>query len=125
MPQRGPLYCCVAGVKPNDLLQSDSGSEQWLWRNLLSSAGIARVPIKTTPTRVSEFMGFDAQRRPLYSCVAGVEPNIPPQSDPGLEQGLWSNLPSSAGIASIHQQKKYLAFCLSPLTLCAGGSRRL
>jgi len=25
----------------------------------------------------------------------------------------------------LHQQKKYLAFCLSPLTLCAGRSRRL
>jgi len=41
------------------------------------------------------------QRRPLYRCVAGVEPNNPPQSDPGSEQWLWRNLPSSSGIASI------------------------
>ena len=31
----------------------------------------------------------------------------------------------STYITALHQQKKYLAFCLSPLTLCAGRSRRL
>ena len=33
MPQRCPLYHCVAGVEPNYLPSSDSGSEQWLWSN--------------------------------------------------------------------------------------------
>jgi len=60
MRQRRPLYRCVAGVNPNGLPQSDSGSEQRLWRNLPLSSGIARVPIKTTPTRVSDFLSFDA-----------------------------------------------------------------
>ena len=44
MRQRHPLYRCVAGVEPNNLPQSDRGSEQWLWRNLSSSFGIARTP---------------------------------------------------------------------------------
>jgi len=26
------------------------------------------------------------KRRPLYLCVAGVEPNNPPQSEPGFER---------------------------------------
>jgi len=60
MRQRRPLYCCVAGVEPNDLPQSDSESEQWLWRNQPSRSGIARVPTKTTPTRVSDFLSSDA-----------------------------------------------------------------
>ena len=42
------------------------------------------------------------QRRSLYFCVAGVEPNNLPQSDPGSEQWLWRNLPSSSEIATPH-----------------------
>jgi len=62
MRQRRPLYRRVAGIEPNSLLQSDPGSAQRLWRNLPSSSGIARVPasVKTTPTRVSDFLGFNA-----------------------------------------------------------------
>jgi len=44
MLQRRSLYRCVAGVEPNDLPQSDSGSEQWSWRNLPSSSEIASTP---------------------------------------------------------------------------------
>jgi len=40
------------------------------------------------------------QRRSLYRCVAGVEPNILPQSEPGSEHWLWRNLPSSSKIAN-------------------------
>jgi len=81
MPQRRPLYRCVAGIEPNDLPQSESGSELWLWRNLPSRSGIARVPIKTTLTRVSDFLSVDAietsfiplcsQRRAQRSPVLG------------------------------------------------------
>ena len=53
------LYLCVAGVEPNNLPQSDPGSDKWLWRNQPSSSGIPRVCIKTTQTRVSDFMSFD------------------------------------------------------------------
>jgi len=41
------------------------------------------------------------QRRPLYRCVAGVEPNNPTQSDPGSERWFWRNLSWSSEIASI------------------------
>jgi len=60
MRQRRTLYRRVAGVRVNNLPQSDPESAQRLWRNLTSGSGIARVPIKTTPTRVSDFMSFDA-----------------------------------------------------------------
>ena len=77
MRQRRPLYHCVAGVEPNDLAQSDPESEQWLWRNLPSSLGSARVPIKTAPTRVSDFMSFDATETsfiPLRSWRRAQQP---------------------------------------------------
>jgi len=54
------LDCCVAGAEPNNLPQSDSGLVQRSWRNLPSSSGIPRVPIKTTPRMVSDFMSLDA-----------------------------------------------------------------
>jgi len=60
MLQRRPLYRWVAGVEPNNPPQSDPGSERWLWRNLPSRSGIARVSIKTTLTRVSDFLSCDA-----------------------------------------------------------------
>jgi len=41
------------------------------------------------------------QRCPLYCFVAGIEPNNLPQSDPGLEQWLWRDLPWSAGSAQV------------------------
>jgi len=54
------LYHCEAGVEANNLLQSDPGLEQWLYRNLPSGAGRARVlPIKTTPIIVSDFISSD------------------------------------------------------------------
>jgi len=51
---------CQAGIEANNLAQSDSESAQWLWRNLTSSSGSARVSIKTTLTRVSDFLSSDA-----------------------------------------------------------------
>jgi len=60
MRQGRTLYHCVAGSKPNNLLQSDPGLELWLWRNLPLSSRIARVLIKTTLTRVSDFLSSDA-----------------------------------------------------------------
>jgi len=60
MRQRRPLYRCVAGVEPNNPPQSDPGLAQRLWRSLPSSSGIARVHIKTTSTRVRDFMSSDA-----------------------------------------------------------------
>jgi len=77
MRQRRPLYRCVAGVEPNNLPQSDLGSAKRLWRNLPSSSGIARVPIKTTLTRVSDFMSFDATETsfiPLRSWHRAQQP---------------------------------------------------
>jgi len=66
MRQRRPLYLCVAGIDPNNLPQSGSGSEQWLWRNLTSSSGSARGPIMLTPIMVSDFMSSDATE---MSCI--------------------------------------------------------
>jgi len=78
MGQRCPLYLCVAGVEANDLAQSDSASERWLWRNLPSSAGSARVlSMKTTPIMVSDFMGSDATKTsfiPLRSWRRAPQP---------------------------------------------------
>jgi len=51
---------CQAGIEANNLLQSDSESAQWSWRSLTSSYGSARVSIKTTLTRVSDFLSSDA-----------------------------------------------------------------
>jgi len=60
MRQRRTLYHRVAGIKTNNLPRSDPESVKRLWRYLPSSSGITRVPIKTTPTRVTDFMSFDA-----------------------------------------------------------------
>jgi len=51
---------CQAGIEANNVPQSDSESAQWSWRNLTSSSGSARVSIKTTLTRVSDFLSPDA-----------------------------------------------------------------
>jgi len=71
MPQRRPSYHCVAGVEPNNIKESDPESVMSLWRNLPSSSGVASVPIKTTLTRVSNFMSSDVTETsciPLGSC---------------------------------------------------------
>jgi len=78
MRQRRPLYRCVAGIEPNNLPQSDPGSAQRLWRNLPSSPGIARVPIKTTPTRVSDFMSFDATETSFIPLRSWRQDQQPP-----------------------------------------------
>jgi len=67
MRQGRSLDRCVAGVETNNLPQSDSGSERWLWRNLPSGSGIAGVSIKTTLTRVSDFRGFHATETSFIS----------------------------------------------------------
>jgi len=78
MGQRCPLFLCVAGIEANDLAQSDSGSERWLWRNLPLSSGSARVlSIQTTPIRVSDFIGSDATKTffiPLRSWRQAPQP---------------------------------------------------
>jgi len=77
MRQRRTLYRRVAGVRVNNLPQSDPESAQRLWGNLTSGSGIARVPIKTTPTRVSDFIGFDATETsfiPLRSWHRAQQP---------------------------------------------------
>jgi len=51
---------CQAGIEANNLLQSDSESAQWSWRNLTSTSGSPRVCQKTTLTRVSDFLSSDA-----------------------------------------------------------------
>jgi len=79
MGQRCPLYLCVAGVEANDLAQWDSASERWLWRNLPSSSGSARVlSMKTTPIMVSDFRGSDATKTsfiPLRSWRRAPQPS--------------------------------------------------
>jgi len=60
MRQRRTLYGCVAGVELSNRPQSDPGSAQRLWRNPTSTSGSATGCKKTTPTRVSDIMGFDA-----------------------------------------------------------------
>jgi len=47
MLQRRPLYSCVAGAVCNNILQSDPGSEEWLWGHLLLSSGIDSILFST------------------------------------------------------------------------------
>jgi len=66
------LYYCETGIEPNLLpqLESDSGLVQLSWRDLQLSSGITRVPVKTTLTRVSDFLtldGTDVYHIPLLS----------------------------------------------------------
>ena len=63
------------------------GSTGYLQAQLLQGSAISCVLMR--------------QRLPLYRWVAGIEPNNLPQSDPGLVQRLWRNLPSGSGIARV------------------------
>ena len=96
MRHRRPLYLCRAGVEPNNLLQSGSGSEQWLWTNQASSSGIARTPFRPVTSWIKVAEGWT-----LHHCEAGVKPNNLPESDSGSEQWLWRTLPSRSGIARV------------------------
>jgi len=78
MRQTRTLYRRVAGLTANNLPQSDPESAQRLWRNLTSGSGIARVPIKTTPTRVSDFMGFDATETSFIPLRSWRQDKQPP-----------------------------------------------
>jgi len=69
MRQRRPLYHCVAGVEPNNLPQSDLGSEQWLCKNLPSSSGIARTPFSPVTSWIIAFWEWI-----LYRWIAGIDP---------------------------------------------------
>ena len=60
MRQRRTIFRRVAGVQPNNLLQSDPESDNRLWRNLPSSSVISMLSIMTTLKRVSYFLSFDA-----------------------------------------------------------------
>jgi len=54
------LHHCEAGIEPNNLPWSEPGSDQWPWRNQPSRSGIARISkVKTTLTRVSDFLSID------------------------------------------------------------------
>jgi len=78
MPQRRPLYRCLASADPDNLLESESGLVNWLWRNLPSSSGMARGPIKTTVTKVSNFMGFDATGMSFIPLCSWCQAQQPP-----------------------------------------------
>jgi len=84
MRQRRPLYHCVAGVKPLNLPQSDPGSEQWLWRNLSSSSGIARTLLSPITSWIIAFWEWI-----LYRWIAGIEHRNLQVSDSGSNLWLW------------------------------------
>ena len=75
MRQRRTLYRRVAGVRPNNLRQSDPESAQWLWRNLPSSSGTCR---KTTLRRVGGFMSFNATKTYLIPARSWRQAQQPP-----------------------------------------------
>jgi len=95
MPQGRPLYCCVAGVGPNNLQQTESESVSRLWSNLPSSKIPPACYLRPSPEKSAKSWVLMPQGRPLYRCVAGVEPNNPPQTELESVMRLWSNLPSS------------------------------
>jgi len=95
MPQGRPLYRCVAGVGPNNLHQTESESISRLWSNLPSSKVPPACYIRPRPEMSAKSWAFMPHGRPLYRCVAGVEPNNLPQTELESVMRLWSNLPSS------------------------------
>jgi len=95
MPQRRPLYRCVAGVEPNILPQTELESVMRLWSNLPSSKIPPACYLSPPPEMSAKSWVLMPQRRPSYRCVAGVEPNNPPETESESGSRLWSNLPSS------------------------------
>jgi len=95
MPQGHPLYRCVAGIEPNNLPQPELESVMRLWSNLPSSKIPPACYLTPPPEMSAKSWVLMPQRRPLYRCVAGVEPNNLPQTELKSVRRLWSNLPSS------------------------------
>jgi len=95
MPQGRPLYRCVAGVEPNNLPQPELESVMRLWSNLPSSKIPPACYLSPPPEKSAKSWVLMPQRRPLYRCVAGIEPNNLPQTDSESVSRLWSNPPSS------------------------------
>jgi len=95
MPQRRPLYRCVAGVEPNILPQTELESVMRLWSNLPSSKVPPASYLSPPPEMSAKSWVLMPQRRPSYSCGAGVEPNNLPQTESESGSRLWSNLTSS------------------------------
>jgi len=80
MRQRRPLYPFIADVEPNNLPQSESGSEWWSWRDLPSNSGITRASRKTTLTRVSNFLSFVMRRVRRVASSLRLSAQKPPGS---------------------------------------------
>jgi len=79
MPQGRPLYRCVAGVKPNNLPQTESESAVRLWSNLLSSKVPPACYLSPPSGDVSEILGFDATETsfiPLRSWRRAQQPPV-------------------------------------------------
>ena len=89
------LCRCVAGVMPNNLPQTNPESVKWFWSNLQSSKVPPACYIRPPPQKTAKSSVFMPHRRPLYRCVAGVEPNNLPPTELESVMRLWSNLPSS------------------------------
>jgi len=98
--QRRPLYPCVAGVEPNNLPQSDPGSEQSLMRDLSSGSGIASTPFSPVTSWIKIAEGWI-----LHHCEAGIGPNNHPQSEPGSDKRSWRDPSSSSGSAGVPTYK--------------------
>jgi len=69
------LYRHVAGVKPNNLLQTELESVQWLWSNLQSSKIPPACYLGPLPQKTAKAWVLMPQGRTLYRRVAGVKPN--------------------------------------------------
>jgi len=95
MPHGRPLYRCVAGVKPNNLPQTELESVIRLWSNLPSSKVPPACYLRRPRERSAKSSALMPQRRPSYRCVAGVEPNNLQQTESESVQRLWSNPLSS------------------------------
>jgi len=95
MEEGRTLYRCLAGVEPNIHPQTKSESGSRLWSNLPSSKIPPACYLRPPPEMSAKSWVLMQQRRPLYRCVAGVEPNNLPQTELESVMRLWSNLPSS------------------------------
>jgi len=93
------IFChCVSGVRPNNLVNSDSESVKWLWRKLLSGfVGAIISKVKTALTSIGNLMCVNAMKAyifPPHGCHRAKQPQVIRSqiSEPAVEElaiELW------------------------------------
>jgi len=83
------LLCSWYRVQQCPAISPDSVIQ--LWRNLPLSSGIARIHIKTTPTRVSDFLSFHATETSLIRLHNQRRTQQPPAIRSRIGQTILEN----------------------------------